>query len=91
MRTVPYMSYNDFNSASTIYEAVLAAVTGTPRSAASIIAEVTSATGAAAGSVSAQLSELVSDGVLLRPSRGKYCFNVELLGPEAREALGADW
>lgn len=85
------MSYHNFNSVPTIYEAVLAAVTGTPRTAASIIAEVTSATGAAAGSVSAQLSELVSHGILLRPSRGRYCFNVELLGPEARDALGAGW
>lgn len=81
------MSFNQYRSRPTVYEAVMSAVSATPRSAGSIIAEVTAATGAAAGSVSSQLSELVSYGVLLRPSRGKYCFNVELLPREEREAF----
>jgi hypothetical protein len=83
-RTIETMSFHHprLHQPITIYEAVIGALgVGDPRPRSEVVAEVVSRTGAAPGAISAKLSELVANGVLLRPARGVYQFNSALLGP----------
>jgi DNA-binding IclR family transcriptional regulator len=75
---MPVMSTNV-----TILEAVFSALGLEPRSRTEILAEVTREAGVSPNSVSAMLSELVADGVLVRPSRGVYAVHPAILAAVA--------